>query len=583
MALTTALNSALSGLDAAQQQINVIGNNIANVNTTAFKSSRVEETPAFYLTDASGTASSANFGGNNPEQRGMGVTVASIDKDFSTGEITSTGVDTDMAINGSGFFVVNNTAGTSYTRDGAFTLNDQDQLVTAGGGFVQGYTADASGTINAGTATNVTIPIGALTEAKATTSASMQGNLNAGGAVASGASILNSQSITDMASGTAATPTSTSLLTDLRSSSDTTTPLYTAGETITVTPQKGGRDLSPVTYTVHSGDTVADMEDYFSQSLGIDSNVAGSGTETPGVTLGTLAGDPTGSARFIITGNQGTANALSITATDVTTSGATSPLSFSDGTDTHGNASGAVGESVYTSFDTYDSLGNAVTLNVTAVLQSTSSTGTNWQFYATSPNTTGAGTYTSGGTGALLGDGTLSFDSSGALTGSTGTTVNVNRAGTGATTPLSVKLDFSNVTALSSNSSDLAMTKQDGYPEGTLSSFSVGSDGVVTGTFTNGLNKTVGQIAVATFNNDNGLVDEGGNMYNVGADSGQAVVSAPGQLGAGTITSGALEGSNVDLSKEFTNLITASTGFTASSRVISTADQLLTDLLNTNR
>ena len=182
MALTTALNSALSGLDAAQQAINVIGNNIANVNTTAFKSSRVEDKPAFYITDASGTASSTDYGGDNPEQRGMGVTVASIDKDFTTGEITSTGVNTDMAINGNGFFVVNNGNSTAeYTRDGSFNLNDQHQLVTSSGQFVQGYAADASGTINAGTLQDVTIPLGSLTQAKATTSASMQGNLNAGG------------------------------------------------------------------------------------------------------------------------------------------------------------------------------------------------------------------------------------------------------------------------------------------------------------------------------------------------------------------------------------------------------------------
>ena len=584
MALTTALNSALSGLDVSQQAINVIGNNIANVNTTAFKSSSVEDTPAFYITDSSGTASTDTYGGDNPIQRGMGANVASINKDFSTGEITSTGVDTDMAVNGSGFFVVNNTAGQSYTRDGAFTLNDQHQLVTSAGGFVQGYSADSAGTINAGALTNVTIPIGALAQAKATTSASMQGNLNAGGTVGSGASILNSQSLTDFSSGTAATPTATTALTDLRAASDTTTPLFTVGEQITVTAQKGGRDQTPMTYTVKSGDTVADMEDYFNQALGINTTAAGSGTETPGVTLGTLASDPAGSARLIITGNDGTANALSISATDVAVSGgATTPLSFSDGTDANGNKSGATGESVFTSFQSYDSLGNPVTIDVTATLQSTNASGTTWSFNASSPDTAGAGTYTAGGEGSALGSGTLSFDSTGKLVSTTGTTVSVNRTGTGANSPLSVDIDFSNVTALSSTTSDVTMTKQDGYPMGTLSGFSVGSDGVITGTFTNGLNKIVGQVAVATFNNVNGLVDEGGNMYNVGADSGQAIVSAPGQLGAGTITAGALEGSNVDLSKEFTNLITASTGFTASSRVISTADQLLTDLLNTSR
>ncbi|MBV8781174.1 MAG: flagellar hook-basal body complex protein, partial [Phycisphaerae bacterium] len=562
----------------------VVGNNIANVNTTAFKSSNVEDKPAFYITDTSGTASSSTYGGDNPQQRGMGAVVGSISKDFSNGEITSTGVNTDLAINGSGFFVVKTTNAQDYTRDGSFTLNDQNQLVTSSGDFVQGYTADSSGTINAGSLQNVTIPVGSLTQAKATTSASMQGNLNAGGQLASGASILNSQSLTDVASGSAATPTSTSLLTDLRSSTDTATPLFTVGEKITLGAQKGGRDQPAMSYTVKAGDTLATLNDFFGQAMGVDTTVAGSGTEAPGVTIGALTGDPANSARIIITGNDGTANALSISSSDITTStGSATPFTFGDGTDTNGNTSGATGESVYTSFDTYDSLGNPVAVNLTAVLQSKTTGGTTWQFFATSPDATSAKTFTAGAAGDVLGEGTLSFDNSGKLLGTTGATLSIDRTGTGATSPMSVAVDFSKVTALSSTGSEIAMTKQDGYAEGTLSNFSVGSDGIITGTFTNGLTKTVGQVAIATFNNDDGLVDQGNNLYSVGADSGQAIVAAPGQLGAGTITAGALEASNVDLSKEFTKLITASTGFTASSRVISTADQLLTDLLNANR
>ncbi len=87
-------------------------------------------------------------------------------------------------------------------------------------------------------------------------------------------------------------------------------------------------------------------------------------------------------------------------------------------------------------------------------------------------------------------------------------------------------------------------------------------------------------MAIATFNNDSGLTDEGGNMYQAGANSGVAIISAPETLGSGQIRSGSLEQSNVDISQEFINLITASTGFSAASRVISTSDELLTNLLN---
>jgi flagellar hook protein FlgE len=183
----------------------------------------------------------------------------------------------------------------------------------------------------------------------------------------------------------------------------------------------------------------------------------------------------------------------------------------------------------------------------------------------------------------MLGNGTLTFDSTGKLLSTTGTTLSINRTGTGAQTPLAVTLDFSQLTGLTSQQSQMVMTKQDGSPIGTLNNFSVGADGKVVGEFSNGLTKTLGQIAMATFNNPEGLVDQGGNLYQTGAASGLPVISAPQQLGSGSIRSGALEQSNVDLSKEFTNLIIASTGFTASSRVISTSNQLLTELLNTAR
>jgi flagellar hook protein FlgE len=146
-----------------------------------------------------------------------------------------------------------------------------------------------------------------------------------------------------------------------------------------------------------------------------------------------------------------------------------------------------------------------------------------------------------------------------------------------------VKLDFSGMTSLTSRNSELVMTRQDGNPIGTLNDFSIGNDGTITGSFTNGQTRTLGQVAIATFANPLGLDDIGGNMYKPGANSGQAVVAAPLTLGAGSIHAGALEQSNVDLSEEFINMIVASTGFSAASRVISTSDQLITELLNSAR
>src|SRR5437660_1484673 len=118
MALTSALFTGLSGLDVNQARLNVVGNNIANANTVAFKSSRVLFKPEFYVTDQAGTPSDANFGGSNPNQRGLGASVSSIEKDLSPGAIQSTGVNTDMAIDGAGYFIAKGSDGPVYTRDG---------------------------------------------------------------------------------------------------------------------------------------------------------------------------------------------------------------------------------------------------------------------------------------------------------------------------------------------------------------------------------------------------------------------------------------------------------------------------------
>src|SRR3954469_4102530 len=159
MALTSALFTGLSGLDVNQARLNVVGNNIANTNTVAFKSSRALFKPQFYVTESGGTPPNGNFGGTNPSQRGLGATVATIEKDFSTGAIDPTGKSTDMAIDGSGFFVVKGDK-QAYTRDGSFSLNSANQLVTTSGEFVQGYAADATGNVQAGQLTNITIPLG---------------------------------------------------------------------------------------------------------------------------------------------------------------------------------------------------------------------------------------------------------------------------------------------------------------------------------------------------------------------------------------------------------------------------------------
>ncbi|HET6247694.1 MAG TPA: flagellar hook protein FlgE [Tepidisphaeraceae bacterium] len=571
--LTGALFAGLSGLSVNTTQMDVVGNNIANANTTAFKSSRALFAPQFYITDQAGTPPSATSGGTDPSQYGLGATVAGIEQNFTPGTIQSTGVPTDMALDGSGFFVIKSNGMQQYTRNGAFSLNSNNQLVTTSGAYVQGFAADAKGNIIPGNLTDLSIPLGASTVASPTTSVNLEGNLNASGTAAAGASVLTSGDVTN-ADGTGA-PDPTTLLTNIASTDNPTVPLFNVGDTLTLDGVKGGRTLEPETFTVTATSSAQDLLNFYQQGLGIDTTASTNpAIPPPGATLEADAANP-GSAIFTIVGNEGNDNALEIPASGFSNQAATSPMTFADGTNQEGFTSAPSGESVNTSFTAYDSLGNPVNVDVTATLESTADTGNTWRFFATSAdNKVG---------GQSLGDGTLTFDSTGQLVGSTGTTINVDRTGTGAQSPLSINLDFSGTTELSGTTSSLVMSNQDGMPPGTLSSYSVGTDGAITGAYSNGLTRSLGQVAVANFTNPQGLDNVGGNIYQTGADSGAAIITSPQSLGTGALRSGSLELSNVDLSTEFTNLIIASTGFSASSRVISTGDQLIQDLLNSNR
>src|SRR5436190_2883395 len=574
MALSNTLFAGLSGLNVNQTKLNVVANNIANVNTVAFKSSRVEFKPQFYVTDAGGTQPQDPFGGTNPSQRGLGAEVAAIEKNFQPGSIEATGRPTDLAIDGDGFFIVKGDE-QRYTRDGTFKINSLNQLVTNGGDIVQGFGVDKDFKVITGSLGSIVIPLGAATTAQATGNVKFEGNLNAGGDVGAGASILTSQLITTVGGG--APPAGGTLLTNIAATTDSATPIFTNGDVFTLGGKKGGRDLPEATFTVGATSTLDDLMTFFQEGMGINTNVPDDSnplTPTAGLAVEVDGTDPN-SARILMTGNLGTENALAMPNGSFETSGGVSPFDFADGTNAAGIASDPSGESIHTSFVAYDSLGTPITVGVTAVLENTSSLGNTWRFFAESGDDTDID--------LVVGTGTLTFDSAGKLRDATGATITIHRTNTGADTPLNIDLDFSRLTELTSNNSELVMTNQDGSPIGRLNGFSIGADGKISGSFSNGITRTLGQMALATFSNTQGLIDRGGNMYIEGPNSGAAVIGTAGTLGTGKVVAGSLELSNVDLSEEFINLIIASTGFSAASRVITTSDQLLTELLNTSR
>ncbi|MDT5036655.1 MAG: flagellar hook protein FlgE, partial [Micromonosporaceae bacterium] len=208
---------------------------------------------------------------------------------------------------------------------------------------------------------------------------------------------------------------------------------------------------------------------------------------------------------------------------------------------------------ITTSIQGYDSQGNAVSLSATFAKTSA----TTWDL------TLDDGTNTTGPT-------SVSFNPDGTVPNPTTFTVGA------------VNVDLSSVTNFA-GASTVQASSQDGSAAGSLQSFSIGGDGVLTGVYSNGLKQNLGQVAVATFNNAPGLEKSGGSTYRSTVNSGLAQLGVAGSTGRGTLQAGSLEMSNVDLAQEFTNLIIAQRGFQANSKVISTSDELLQALIELKR
>lgn len=580
MASTIAVYTGLSGMNANARRLDVIGNNIANANTTAFKSSRMMFGTQISRTFSIGSAPNGDVdGGSNPTQVGLGVLIAGTQRDMSGGTITASGDPRDLAIDGKGFFIVDHGGDQRYTRAGTFRQNAQNDLVTIDGDRVQGYGVDQNFNIIPGALTNLNIPVGSMTLAEATKNVHFSGNLKADGDVATRGSSVVLRGTPTAGFGlipSATVPTTppnllepTSLLREIADPQAPANALFAAGQTIQVRGAEKGQGLMPTsTFSIGAASTVQDLMTFLTQALDLTtSNGPNPDGNTPGVGLDALTG------KLTITGNTGTVNDLDMQNTDIRLLDAagqlvSSPFSVD-------KAAAAAGESTRTTFVAYDSLGTPVTGDLSMVLESKGAAGTTWRYYVDSPEETGPS--------RTVATGTVRFDTDGQLMSPAPIPVQIDRAGSGAATPLAFDISFAAgqdvMTALSSTSSAIAATFQDGAPIGTLAGFGVGPDGVITGSFTNGAIRTLGQVAVATFANQEGLIDDGNNNFRVGPDSGAPVITQPGEFGTGQIVSGALEQSNVDLGQEFTDMIVTSTGYSASSRVIRTADELLQQLL----
>lgn len=241
------------------------------------------------------------------------------------------------------------------------------------------------------------------------------------------------------------------------------------------------------------------------------------------------------------------------------------------------NADSAVGATTSSQISVYDSLGNTQTLNV----QFTETAPNTWSYAVTLPASAGslASGGSSSGSDVTLGSGTLNFDSSGALTSTTPITLSGFTPSDGAAT-MNLTWDLADASGnglvtQSALASATSATTQNGTASATLTGYSISADGTVQGTFSSGATQALGQVAVATVANDQGLQQIGNNLYQITNGSGAASIGIAGSGGRGTITGGSVEQSNVDVASEFSKMIVAQQAYEANAKSVTTFDQVV--------
>jgi len=403
---------SLSGLLADEEDLNVISNNLANLNTVGYKGESVQFQDLFY--QEMGTN-----GTGDPIQVGVGTGVGSTSADFTQGTIESTGLDTDLAIQGDGFLQVTQGDMTLYTRNGDLSINSQGYLVTSDGSEVMGYAA-VNGVVSAtGALGPLQINNGQTSPPQATSNMTLAANLDAG----------------------------------------------------------------------------ANVGDTYTSSMVVYDSLGTSHVLT---------------FNFAKTGANSWSYQITIPAADVGQTG--SDVTLNSGT------------------LAFDGNGNLLTpakdvsgITVTGLADGASNLSLTWNLY-----------------------------------GSNGSSEVTQLAGQSATTS----------------------NQQNGYAAGSLTGFTIGTDGTIVGQFTNGQPMSLGMIALAIFPNSQGLLRTGSNNFMASLASGLPTVGAPGTGGRGTIADASLESSNVDIATQFAQLILAERAYQANTQAITTADNLLQDAIN---
>ena len=564
--LNSAMSTSLNGLALNETAISVLGNNIANAGTVGFKASTVAFQTQLSQTLGLGSAPSAENGGTNPMQLGLGAATAAISKDFTQGGVSSTNRNSDLAIQGVGFFVLDGPSGLVYTRNGQFAKDADNKLVNLQGLRVQGYGVnDSYEVVETPTLVEIEIPLGVGIVAQRTENVEMGGALLATNAadVATYGTRFLSEALTDNAA--AAPITTTTLLSDVRTSTGDSP--FVVGEKLEFTPKKSGRTMETLAIDETGGlvtatTTMGDLLQLVQEALGIQTsgvpNDGGTG-QPPGISV-TAAGE------IEVVGNSGVYNRIDdLDIGRFTSNSVGINLEFEE-------MQSADGESAVTDLVVYDSLGEAIDLRVTVTLESRIPATA--RYYVESSADSGRSVALNGGTGTIQFDGDGDVLASDAMQSFT-----LSRDDTNAFSPMSVALDFSGLKSLSSENGSLLTSDQDGFRPGSLVSFAIDQKGIVNGEFSNGESRPLGQIMLASFSNAQGLLENGADTYVDSVSSGAARYAPPGEFGHGTILAGAIELSNTDVGRSLVDLIVASTNYRGNARVISSVQELVDELL----
>lgn len=543
-------NIGLSGLNASAKNLDVIGHNIANVNTVGMKAQRAEFAELY----ASSLGSAGGMG------LGMGTSIATVSQEFTQGNLSDTGNELDLAINGAGFFTLEASNGERiYTRAGNFKLDEAGEIVANNGAKLIDPTTGAA----------YKWPNGGVADGKETTGITMELNLDTRAAVA--------------------VPNSVTGLTD--------PPLKTYGTTLQVFDQQGA---------------AINMDFYFKKTDANTWAVYAKYPQDDGVNKTAAAPSATPTNGGVVNSAWSATDPDQYDGTDIDTTPDLQPIAFLQ-FDSFGKVSNMTEASTWTVPAPTTPTGTAPTTPTSATLTGSNlviTDGTDSLIYSnasvqsvTSVPTSAAAaiTYTNNGDGTVdvtVDDGTTAAITKYKIAGNWQPTfpsaapvafsVSIDdiKNTSGATSsigqlnsPKGITVDFSKITQ---NAQEFSVTAldQDGNPPGFLTKISVENDGTISAKYTNGQTESMGQLKLANFRNVSGLEPSSGGYWVESKDSGGPVFGVPGAGSFGQLRGGSLEESNVDLTAELVNMMTAQRNYQANSQTIKTQDQIMNTVIN---